>query len=170
MVSAFDKAVDLLSRRDHFPAELAAKLRQRGYPPGEIEAALARCRELGYLDEERLAARFVEVRAVQRGWGPRRLRAELEKRGAPREVAAAAAGLGTDLLAAALETALARAERRRPAGWWVLPEERARMVSSLVNRGFDPSTARDAVEELARRRETDDHASHDERGDPPELP
>ncbi len=170
MVSAFDKAVDLLSRRDHFPAELAEKLRRRGYSGEEIAEALGRCRELGYLDEERLARRFVEVRAVQRGWGPRRLRAELQRRGAPREVAEAASELGEELLGAALETALARAERGRRAGWWALPEERARMVSSLVNRGFGTHTAMEAVERLARRRETESHASHDERGDPPELP
>ncbi len=170
MVSAFDKAADLLSRRDHFPAELEAKLRRRGYAPGEIAAALARCRELGWLDEERVARRFAEVRAVQRGWGPRRLRAELERRGAPRELAERVSRLEEALLRRALTVALERAERRRPAGWWSLHEERARMVSSLVNRGFATSTALDAVEELARRRETENHASHEQRGDPPELP
>ena len=47
----YDKALQLLALRAHFSAQLAAKLRQRGFLEGEIEDALSRLREVGYLDD-----------------------------------------------------------------------------------------------------------------------
>jgi len=168
-VDAFDKALDLLSRRDHLEAELVEKLRRRGYDSGEIEAAISRCRELGYLDDMAVARRFVEVRAVAKGWGRYRLRAEILRRGAPSDVAEEASRLDPESEAAALGEALRRAERGQPEGWWRLHERRGRVISSLVKRGFDTEAAMRAVDELVRQREKENHASHEQRGDPPEL-
>ena len=166
---ALAKAMELLAIRDHFRAELAAKLRRRGFSPAEIAAALDRCEAMGYLDDARAAGRFVEVWAARKGWGPRRIRAELERRGVAGEIAAGAAALEADDLAAALASALRRAETRVRTGWWRLPAGRARMVSSLVNRGFDAEDARRAVDRLAAERESQDHAPDDEPRDPPEF-
>lgn len=166
MDGAFSKALELLALRDHFRAELARKLERRGFPPDEIEAALQRLETLGYLDDVRAAARFVEVNAVRKGWGRHRLERELERRGVARDVAARAAGAGPETEAAALASALGRALRRARPGWWRLPRERARMVSSLVRRGFDAEDARRAVDRLAAERESDDHAPDDEPRDP----
>ncbi|HHQ49519.1 MAG TPA: regulatory protein RecX, partial [Acidobacteria bacterium] len=135
MTEAFNKAVDLLSRRDHLEAELREKLRRRGISTEDIEAALERCRRLGYLDDAAVARRFVEVRAVAKGWGPARLRAELLRRGAASDVAEEAARLDDDVAAAALRSALKRVERGQPEGWWRLHERRGRVISSLVKRG-----------------------------------
>ncbi len=160
------KALELLAGRDHFAAELEEKLRRRGFSREEIAVAVQRCRELGFLDEARLARRFVEVQAGRKGWGPRRIEAELARRGVPREVAAAAVREAERHAARALAVALERAERRAPGGWWRLPAARARMVTSLLRRGFDPEEARRAVEELAARRERGADAQHDQLGDP----
>jgi len=156
----------LLALRDHFRAELESKLLRRGFLPEEVETALDRVTALGYLDDARTAARFVEVHAVRKGWGRRRLEQELRRRGAPSRVAAEAAAVDAGLQAAALESALARVEVRARSGWWRLPRERARMVSSLVRRGFDAEDARRAVDRLAAERESEDHARHDEPRDP----
>jgi regulatory protein len=78
---ALAKAVDLLARRPHFRAELTSKLERRGFEPDEVDAALARLDELGYLDERGTAVRWVEGVVEQKSWGPRRVRAELRKRG-----------------------------------------------------------------------------------------
>jgi len=145
------------------------KLVRRGFPPDEIEAALDRVTSLGYLDDARTAARFVEVHAVRKGWGRRRLEQELRRRGAPSGVAAEAATLDPGTEAAALEAAVIRAEVRARPGWWRLPRERGRMVSSVVRRGFDAEDARRAVDRLAAERESRDHAPHDEPRDPEEL-
>lgn len=85
-VSCFDKAVELLGRRSHFRAQLAAKLAQRGYPDEEVAAALERLAELGYLDDRRTAGELVEARLARGAEGRRRLAAELGRRGAPPEV------------------------------------------------------------------------------------
>jgi regulatory protein len=83
-LKVYDKAVQLLAARPHFRRELEAKLRQRGFPSEEIEDALARLTDQGYLDDRAAARSFVESRAAK-GEGRARLRAELVKRGAPEE-------------------------------------------------------------------------------------
>lgn len=166
---AFAVALRLLARRDHFCAELAEKLRKREFADEEVDKALRRCVEEGYLDDERVARRFVERRATTKGWGPRRLRLELEKRGAPPDVAAAASDLGEAGEERALAVALQRAELRARSGWWRLHEARGRMISSLVNRGFATDVAVRAVDRLAAERERTDDAPDVQLRDPQDL-
>ena len=167
---AYQAALRMLARRDHFRAELAEKLRRRGFSPADVEGALDRCGSLGLLDDQGLASRFAEVRATENGWGPRRIEAELRRRGVDRATAGEASQLDRARLHAALTTALRRAELRAPAGWWRLSERRARMVSSLLARGFAADDAIAAVSELAASRENDDHALDDQSGDPFGVP
>lgn len=166
---AIQAALRLLARRDHFTGELREKLARKGFEAGEVEAAVAWCFERGYLDDQRLARHFAARRAEDRGWGPRRIAAELERRGVDRGVASRAARSAAVDPSAALATALRRAESRAPAGWWRLPARRARMVSSLLARGFEAADAIRAVEELAAARENHDHARDDQPGDPVQL-
>jgi regulatory protein len=86
----YQKALQLLAARAHFRRELGAKLAQRGYPSGEIEAALDRLTEQRYLDDGATAKVFVESRRGRTSEGRARLRAELLKRGAPEEAIDAA--------------------------------------------------------------------------------
>jgi regulatory protein len=160
--SVYQTALDLLSRRDHFRRELEDKLRRRDLPNDEIAAAVARCEALGLIDDERVARRFVEVRAGARGWGPRRLAAELQQRGLSREDAERIAALPPDLAGDAVRTALRKLEIRAPAGWWRDGQRRARMVSSLVTRGFEAEVAIAAVDALAVSRENDNDALDDQ--------
>jgi regulatory protein len=106
-LGCYERAARLLAGRPHFRAELAAKLRQRGYPEEEIAAALDRLAEQGYLDEAKTAAGFVAHRRERGGEGKLRLRAELQKRGAAAEaIDEALSGLGEeDDLAAARDAA-----------------------------------------------------------------
>jgi SOS response regulatory protein OraA/RecX len=160
--SAYQAALGLLSRRDHFRNELAAKLRQRRYSQDEIDAAAERCRELGLIDDVRVAERFVEVRAGDRGWGPHRLAAELRHRGLDEATAERLSNLPPALAGQALETALRKTEVRAPDRWWQDSHRRARMVSSLVTRGFEAEVAIAAVDELAATREKQQHALDDQ--------
>jgi SOS response regulatory protein OraA/RecX len=106
--SAYDKAVQLLGVRPHFRRELGAKLARRGFPPEEVEAALDRLTEQGYLDDRQAAAGFVQARLARGGEGRARLRAELQKRGADPEAASdALAEMPDDDLPAAREAAAA---------------------------------------------------------------
>jgi regulatory protein len=158
---ALQVAYSVLARRDHFTSELIAKLGRRGFPACEVDEAVARCRELGYLDDDRVAARFVEQYGLHRGWSPLRLVAEMRRRGVDEAVAERAVAARTGLAHQALTTSLARLERREAEGWWALPARKARMVSSLVNRGFDAEEATSAVDELAAARERQHHATDD---------
>jgi regulatory protein len=160
--SAYQTALDLLARRDHFRHELAEKLQRRGHGEDEVREALARCADAGLLDDERLAARFVELRAADRGWGPHRLAAELRRRGVPTAAAERAAVASPALVAGSLATALRKLEAQAPAGWWRDGRRRARMLSSLVTRGFDAEAAIAAVDELAATRESTHHELDDE--------
>jgi len=160
--SVYQTALDLLSRRDHFRRELEDKLRLRNLPDDEIAAAIDRCEELGLIDDERVAERFVEVRAASRGWGPRRLAAELQKRGMSHADAERLATLPPGLAEGAVRRALRKLEVRAPARWWRDGQRRARMVSSLVTRGFEAEVAIAAVNALAAFRENDNDALDDQ--------
>lgn len=93
--NGFSRALDILSRRDHSEAELALKLRRKGVGEGEIASVVARLRELGYLNDRRLAERIAETAmAGGRMAGPR-LSRELIRRGIPRELAAEALARAT---------------------------------------------------------------------------
>lgn len=94
--SGFTRALDILSRRDHSEAELALKLRRKGIGDDEIEAAVGRLRELGYLNDRRLAGRIAEsALADGKMMGPR-LSRELSRRGIPRDIAAEAMARAAD--------------------------------------------------------------------------
>jgi regulatory protein len=160
--SVYQTALDLLSRRDHFRRELEEKLRLRDLPEDEISAAVRRCEELGLIDDERIAVRFVEVRAATRGWGPRRLAGELRRRGLSHSDAERLASLPPGLAEDAVQTALRKIELRSPDGWWRDGQRRARMVSSLITRGFEAEVAIAAVDALAASREIHKDALDDQ--------
>jgi regulatory protein len=114
--SCYDRACRLLAQRPHFRRELQAKLARRGFPAGEIDAALARLEREGYLDDAAAARGLVASRLGRGGGvGRVRLRAELERRGAaPAAIAAALAELPEDELPAARRAA-ASCRARTPA-------------------------------------------------------
>ena len=159
---AYQTALDLLSRRDHFLRELSDKLRRKGFPADEIDAAIARCQDIGLVDDERVAERFVEVRAATRGWGPIRLAAELRKRGVPRDDAERMARVSPEMAEEAMRTALRKLEVRAPERWWQDSQRRARMISSLIARGFEADAAISAVTEMAASRENTADALDDQ--------
>ena len=166
---AYAKALRLLGRRDHFRAELAEKLRNKGFDDDEIERALDRLVELDLIDDERLAGRFAELRAVDRGWGRHRLEMELRKRGVDRHLAERASRLDDELMNQAMQNALRRVAARAKEGWWRLPEGRARLVKSLIGRGFATDQAYEAIARLAADKESSDHETDDQPGDPGRL-
>ncbi len=160
--TAYQAALGLLSRRDHFRRELEDKLRRRGFSDDDIAAAVARCLGLDLLNDNRVGERFVEVRAATRGWGPHRLAAELKQRGLDAADAERMSRLSDDLAGQAMRTALRKLELRAPDGWWRDGQRRARMLSSLITRGFEADVAIAAVDDLAASRENHSHALDDQ--------
>lgn len=134
--SAWEKAVDLLARRERSVAELRRGLLQRGYAADEVEAALARLQERGALDDRRLAERFARSRIERAGLGRHRVRQALRQRGLAR-------GDSEDGLARALaQVSEAEALERAARLYWtrrakVEPRERLRgLWAFLLRRGF----------------------------------
>ncbi len=77
---AMNTAVRLLARRDHTSLEIQQKLGQRGFGREVIDRVLAECRRLDYIDDERTARMYIGQLA-RRGFGFRRIRLELKKKG-----------------------------------------------------------------------------------------
>jgi regulatory protein len=78
--TCFEAAIHLLSRREHAPAELAQKLRERGFEPREVREEIQRLEAQDYLSAER----YVRARlrdGLRRGWGLARIQAEVGKWG-----------------------------------------------------------------------------------------
>lgn len=81
---AYNKAIDLISRREHSRKEIIDKLKQRGY--GEVADETAdSLEEKGYLDDERFAKMFAQELKNRRGFGKRRISQELYFKGIDRD-------------------------------------------------------------------------------------
>lgn len=140
--ACYDTAVRLVARRPHSRLELQRKLRRRGFDDDAVDAALARCRERGYLDDGEFAAALVRTRSGSRG--RRAIAAELAQRGVGRElVGAALEGLpAKDELTAALALVRRRLSvRSEPPNLRELLDDAG---PKLMRRGFPPAVIREA--------------------------
>jgi regulatory protein len=117
------------------------KLARRGYTSEEVDAALARLDELGYLNDLAFAEGLVRVRSASRG--PRALSAELAKRG----VARAQADRALASYDEALQLASAMRNIVRMYGKREITDYREmlnRVGSRLLRQGFSAITVRAA--------------------------
>lgn len=136
--SAYDKALGLLSRREHSRRELQRKLDRTGYDADEASTALDQLQQQSFQSDERFAQLLVRSRVGQ-GHGPRRILAELRTHSiADDEAQAALEEEGTDW------TALARRLYRRRYGTTASPDrqETQKRAAFLLRRGFDAATVR----------------------------
>ncbi|PJJ99143.1 recombination regulator RecX [Lysobacteraceae bacterium NML91-0213] len=142
------RALALLVRREHSRRELERKLAARGVEPGDARAAVDRMAEAGWQDDGRFAALLARSRAVA-GYGPLRIRVELESHGLDAAVIddafRALADDGDDCW---LEQACEQVRRRFPAAadedsqaMW---KRRRKAADFLMRRGFDMDTVRRA--------------------------
>ena len=142
-VLAKERALRLLGYRERSAAELTRKLGESGYDSATVAPIVARFIELGLVDDERFAGMWVRSR-VAAGQGAHRIQRELAEKGVAPQIISAA--LERDC---APDTQVARAREslrgRRPAD----RKERDRLVRRLVTRGYDLSTALQAVSEAA---------------------
>ena len=141
MSTAFERAVKLLAARQRSEAELRRALAD--FPAGEVESALARVKDLGYINDGETARVRARTR-VGRGEAPRLAAKKLAAQGiaeaTAREAAAdAAEGAGEDELAA-------RALRQKLRGRQPASErEKIRLLRALIAKGHRPSAAAKAL-------------------------
>lgn len=140
-LSTTQRAVGLLSRREHSRKELSRKLIARGLDATEVEAAVDKLSADGWQDDARFAESLVRAR-VGGGYGPVRIRAELFTH-----------GLDDDAIARALATfegewvdvARDLVQRRYGSLFHEDMSLRRRAADLLMRRGFSADTVRRAT-------------------------
>ena len=141
---AYQKALELLVRREHSRRELGRKLAARGIDRDAADAAMDKLAGQGFQDEKRFAEMLVRSRAAS-GHCPIRIRAELAMHGLAREIIEnALESCGTDWA----ESARALVSRRYPTDDLADPAKRRKAVEFLLRRGFEQAIAYAAVKPL----------------------
>ena len=79
-----EKALEWISRRQYSAKELSQKMIQKGASPENSEAVISWLTEHHYIDEQLYASAIVHHYS-NKGYGPGRIRAELSRRGIPRD-------------------------------------------------------------------------------------
>lgn len=129
---ATGQAIKLLARREHSARELQHKLAVRGFSNDDIANTLQELQAKRLQSDQRFAEEYVRARQG-RGYGPLRIRAELQQRGVDRDT------LGTVLDGQqALWQQICGEARRKRFGITAVQDakERARQQRFLSYRGF----------------------------------
>jgi regulatory protein len=143
--SAWQEALRRLARRDHTEAEIRKALATKGHPETEVDDAVRRLRQAGYLDDAGLAARFARGRLAHQGQGRYRIRQALRAKGVAAVTAekGLAAALAEIPEAGVVDAMALRYWRRRTGDD---PRLRLRRVwAALVRRGFPASLVSERV-------------------------
>ncbi len=82
---AREKALRLLAMRERSRREVEVRLQMGGFGPQVVADTIAWLQGLDYLDDRRFAARYREEK-LRHGWGERRIRAELLRKGVDRRL------------------------------------------------------------------------------------
>ena len=134
-----EKALDLLTRKPQSRKELERKLKEWGAGEADTAALCDRMEELGYLNDAAYAAQVVRYYSAK-GFGEKKLRDELYRRGIPR-----------DLWDEAMEQAQDPAEAidafvaKKLAGKNLDRKELQKVSAALARRGYSWSDINDAL-------------------------
>lgn len=81
-----EKAIELLSLREHAAGELRTKLLQKGYQKDAIAAAIKYLQDKNYLNDARFANLFAQELVHKKRFGPSKIREKLYQRGLSADV------------------------------------------------------------------------------------
>lgn len=139
--SAQQKALELLSHREHSTWELRQKLLNRQFPPAEVDQALQTLQQGGLQSDERYAQALVDVRR-NRGYGPVRIEKELRQHRIEGEIIQQVLQpQDGEWMAQARQAREKRFGEALPA----LPREKAKQAQFLYYRGFTGEQVRAAL-------------------------
>ena len=139
-VSAYDKALSLLARREHSARELKSKLARKGLDAAESASALADLQAKDFQSDARFGEMLVRSRIVQ-GYGPRWIIAELKTHG----IAEAKARALIDAAEPDWPALVRDLVRRRYGAKTASLAERVKRAYFLLRRGFDAATVQSAT-------------------------
>jgi len=137
-----DRAIRILAMRDHSEKELRRKLvapvlTKNGpepidAPPEEVDKVVAWCQESNYLDDARFTRQFI-ARRSRKGYGPARIRQELNQKGISRtDIEQAMYDCDIDWMALARDQALRKYGEPLPTAF----AEKVKVQRFLLNRGY----------------------------------
>jgi regulatory protein len=146
----YDYAVAALARRSLTVAELRKRLERRAARPEDVDEAIHRLRELGYLDDAQLAESYARFRRDYEGLGRLRILRDLERRGVARKVAEKTVRQtfrDTD------ELALVRQQIRKRLGSRAVPvddrKQLAALFRALLRAGFPSAKIVEGLQEIS---------------------
>jgi regulatory protein len=137
-----DRAIRILAMRDHSEKELRRKLvapvftkngpEPMDAPEEEVEKVVAWCLESHYLDDARFTRQFIASRS-RKGYGPARIRQELNQKGIDRsDIEQAMYDCEIDWMAQARD----QAERKFGEPLPTVFAEKVKVQRFLINRGY----------------------------------
>lgn len=145
---AREQVLRLLTIRSRSRRELYLRLKQKGHPDTLIDPLLNRLTETGLIDDARFASERARALGLSKGWGPRKLTADLR-----------AKGVNADLVQAAIEEVYAEtpqveilrrvAEKKFGTALFEVEVDfklKGRAQRFLLGRGFDGELVRDLLQ------------------------
>jgi regulatory protein len=150
LLAAQATALQYLAVRPRTAHEVRQKLRRSGVADQVAEQVMARLQDCGALDDTAYAHAYCTTRLANRGYGPQRLRQELQQRGIGRALVEEA--VQQDLAAEdVLAAARAQATKRWPrlARETDLVKRRQKLWTFLRRRGFPAAIAQQVLTEMA---------------------
>lgn len=160
-VECYDKALGTLGARARSTADLRRYLRTKGFAEAQVGPAVEKLTQLRLLDDLEYARTFARARlAPSRGFGPRRVAAELARKGVARGVVERVMAEERETLAAERNEALSRgdplvssvreaAEKKRRTLVGLDPQVAARRLSGyLARRGFSWAEIAEVLRDL----------------------
>ncbi|MBM9888183.1 MULTISPECIES: regulatory protein RecX [Deefgea] len=144
MISIRNKALQLLSRRDHAIHELQTKIAIAfpDTPIEEIKSVLDEFKQLGWVSDERFAEQWVYFRSQR--YGPQRLKYELLEKGVASEIINQVLSAISEDEASKAQTVLGKKFPSPPKNI----AERSKQLRYLANKGFSLDIVYQVVGEI----------------------
>ena len=137
---AFENALRYLSNRAHSRKELEMKLKRK-YCDEAAEYAMAKCEELGLIDDEAFASLFAEELSSKKKYAPKRIVSELILRGISREIAENA----VNMLDKDVKNSIIDIIGKMPLSANPTEKEKNRVIRRLLNMGYSLSEIRQYI-------------------------
>lgn len=146
--ACYQKALQLLARRDHSCAELMRKLRSRGFGTPEIEPVIRECRRLGYLSDSRFAEVYIS-QLQRKGYGINTIKHKLFAKGIGQAVVQdKLTPFGSDDAQLELCRRVLAKKMKPLAGENPSRAQTPKLHRYLLNRGFSGHIIRQAIDEI----------------------
>ena len=135
--AAYEAALRLIAYRDRTVHELRTRLAEKGYPADVTDAAIARLKRIGYLDDDVFCERYITESLSSRPAGPRFITARLRLKGVHPDVIREALERAYPVEAAEEMAYLVAAKRARRYRHDEPAARRRKLAGFLSRRGFN---------------------------------